>query len=93
MEALNILKCFVARLLPHTDPIEPGWILPFPGSDRSVIEKSQKLFSENDGLRPAQASMYFVAQTTWFFLGIIIATMVLLVLAQIEYGRRLLQEV
>lgn len=83
----------VHRIYLHTDPIEAGRMIYYPGNDRSLIEKSQRLLYENDKQRPAQAAVYYVAHTTKRFLGILITGIMFFFLTRIEFGRRLLQKV
>ncbi|CAB4065024.1 unnamed protein product [Lepeophtheirus salmonis] len=42
----------------HNSEIVGGWCLPFPGSDRSVMMRTQRFLHENEQKRPAQIMSY-----------------------------------
>lgn len=46
------------RSLIHKSNIVDSWCVPFPGSDRSVVMRSQRIFYENDKKRPIQMRAY-----------------------------------
>merc|ERR1712176_1591317 len=46
-------------------PMISGRSIPFPGSDRSIVNRSQNLFSTKTEECPIRFSMYFIVQS-WF---------------------------
>lgn len=46
----------------HKSEIIDKWCLPFPGSDRSVVMRSQRILFENDQKRPVQLRAYVAFQ-------------------------------
>ena len=42
----------------HRSPLVGSWCLPFPGSDKSVMYRSQRCLFHRDGARPAQVQCY-----------------------------------
>lgn len=42
----------------HKSPGDDLWCVPFPGSDKSVVERSQRYMYENENKRPIQYMEY-----------------------------------
>lgn len=80
-----------SRPIWHTSQVgNKGWCLPFPGSDRSVVMRSQRYFYDHDKKRPIQMKAYvnferFVEMVAVIFFGALFATM-----ARFNLGRQLL---
>jgi hypothetical protein len=70
-----------------------GWCVPFPGSDRSVMLRSQRYFFEHEKVRPAQIQSYIVFKSFLSMLVVGIFAVVFVVLAKFRFGRRLLLKV
>lgn len=80
-----------ARSVLHKSEIAKGWCLPFPGSDRSVVMRSQRYFYENDHIRPAQMQAYVKQDNLFVALSVMVVAIVFGVLAQFKCGRYLLE--
>ncbi|XP_067007405.2 saccharopine dehydrogenase-like oxidoreductase [Anabrus simplex] len=78
------------RGLIHKNEYVEGWCLPFPGSDRSVIQRSQRYFYEKEKQRPAQIQAYVAFKSFLAIIAISIVGTVLLVLSKFNFGRKLL---
>ncbi|XP_070491011.1 saccharopine dehydrogenase-like oxidoreductase [Chironomus tepperi] len=80
-----------SRGFAHKQPIIGNkWCIPFMGSDRSVVSRSQRYFFEEEKNRPVQMHAYisfgsFFALSTTLLLGFVFG-----VLARSEFGRKLL---
>lgn len=69
-----------------------AYFMPFPGSDKSVVNRSQRLFYENENLRPIQFSPYNKLSSTKFGLvQALIFGFVFSILAKFSFGRSLLE--
>lgn len=66
------------------------WTLPFLGSDKSVIYRSQRYLYENDKKRPAQVATYFVAPNFMFIIGGMFFAFCLALLTRFQFGINLL---
>jgi len=75
----------------HENPIVKSWCLPFPGSDRSVVMRSQRYFLEKEKKRPVQMTAY--VQSASFIAAIItiMSAAVFGILASFKLGRKLLE--
>ncbi|XP_071447287.1 saccharopine dehydrogenase-like oxidoreductase [Hetaerina americana] len=74
----------------HKSAIVDAWCLPFPGSDRSVVYRSQRYFYENEKKRPIQMRPYI--QFNSFLTAIMTAFVagIFLLMTKTQFGRRLL---
>ena len=81
------------RTVPHKSEHLEGWVLPFPGADRSVMKRSQRLFYEKDQKRPVQIETYFILKSFWSVFLISIFGMIFQFLAKFDFGRSLLLKV
>ena len=53
---------FVNRGIIHKNAISEGWSTIFPGSDRSVVLRSQRFLYEKEKQRPVQIQTYITFQ-------------------------------
>ncbi|PSN56748.1 hypothetical protein C0J52_00071 [Blattella germanica] len=67
-----------------------GWCVPFMGSDRSVIIRSQRHFFEIDKERPAQVQVYMVVKSFIAVAALALFGFVFLMLARFQFGRNIL---
>lgn len=80
-----------ARGALHFNDEVKGWCLPFPGSDRSVMMRTQRARYHQDDRRPTQIGVYvrlpsFFAALVTIFFGLIFG-----IFAKFEFGRYLLE--
>ncbi|XP_065072442.1 saccharopine dehydrogenase-like oxidoreductase [Ochlerotatus camptorhynchus] len=66
------------------------WCLPFPGSDRSVVMRSQRYFYDNDKKRPVQMKAYVTFATLFEVLAVILVAAVFGIMTRFKLGRQLL---
>lgn len=90
---LYIFFIFGFRGVIHNSDIVHGWSVPFPGSDRSVVLRSQRFFFEQEKKRPIQLQAYLKLGSLFYvavlaFLGALFA-----LLARFQCGRYLLLKV
>nr|XP_023023860.1 saccharopine dehydrogenase-like oxidoreductase [Leptinotarsa decemlineata] len=78
------------KILPHKSNLLDGWILPFPGSDRSVMTRTQRYFYENESKRPIQVNTYFVVKSIFLIILFAIGGAIFSILSKFECGRKLL---
>lgn len=75
----------------HKSPLVGGqWCLPFMGSDRSVVMRSQRFMYETEGKRPVQMRPYFATKSLVHSGVIILVGMVFGILTRFCFGRKLL---
>lgn len=74
----------------HKNPLVNKWCLPFMGSDRSVVMRSQRYLFESEGKRPVQMRPYFTTPSLFVSLVIMLVGMVFGVLTRFCLGRSLL---
>lgn len=55
---MNMIHVYCFRPLLHKSSIVKGYCLPFPGSDRSVVMRSQRILYETEKKRPIQMQAY-----------------------------------
>lgn len=70
--------------------IDDRWCLPFPGSDRSVVMRSQRHFFDVDKKRPVQMRAYVGFDSVVHMMGVILVAMIFGILTRFAFGRRLL---
>ena len=70
-----------------------GWCVPFPGSDRSVMLRSQRYFFEHEKVRPAQIQSYIIFKSLLAVTVVGIFGLVFLMLSKFRFGRKLLLKV
>lgn len=74
----------------HKSDIDGSWYLPFPGSDRPVVMRTQRFFYEREKIRPTQMFAYigfpsFLAACVVMFFALIFG-----ILTRYSFGRKLL---
>lgn len=77
-------------LLHKTKFVNDRWCLPFPGSDRSVVMRSQRYFYDNDKKRPIQMKAYVTFASFLEVLGVILVGAMFALLTRHKLGRLLL---
>lgn len=78
------------RSMVHKSEHVQGWCVPFPGSDRSVVMRSQRHFFENDKQRPIQMQAYVAFRSFLAIIAISIVGGIFLLLSKFKLGRKLL---
>lgn len=66
------------------------WCVPFFGADRSVVERSQMHFYENDNQRPVQTRPYIIFPSILHVIGVIIGALLLAIMSKFSFTRKLL---
>lgn len=66
------------------------WCLPFMGSDKSVVYRSQRFFYDNDKKRPVQLYPYVGFSSLFGTLMLTFYGIFLFIMAQFKCGRKLL---
>lgn len=79
-----------ARSIIHKSPIVNGWCLPFPGSDRSVVYRSQRYFFENEKKRPIQMHAYVKFNSLFYALMTSFVAVMFFIMTKFKFGRKLL---
>lgn len=80
-----------ARSFIHKQPLVGNkWCIPFMGSDRSVVMRSQRHFYEEDKKRPIQMQAYVSFDTFLTLSATLMVGFIFGVLAKFEFGRKLL---
>lgn len=77
-------------LLHRSKFVNDRWCLPFPGSDRSVVMRSQRYFYDNDKKRPIQMKAYVTFATILEVLAVILIGAVFGIMTRFKLGRQLL---
>ncbi|KAK6622743.1 hypothetical protein RUM43_008586 [Polyplax serrata] len=72
------------------DALNGKWCLPFPGSDKAVIRRSQYHFFSNDQERPVQVATYVAFPSFIASIMVLMAAAVFGVLVRFHLGRKLL---
>lgn len=81
-------------MMPHRSPVvDNKWVLPFLGSDKSVVSRSQRFFYENDKKRPVQVATYFSVPSFLAVLVLAFFGTVFAILTKFSLGRKLLLKV
>ena len=76
----------------HWNNLVGSWCLPFPGSDKSVMYRTQRYLYHRDGARPAQVQCYVqVSSLPYCLLTIAVGGMFGL-LAKTQFGRNILEK-
>lgn len=80
-----------ARSVMHRAEVLNGkWCLPFPGSDRSVVMRSQRHMFDVDNKRPVQMRAYVSFPGFLSMLAVLIGVSIFGILSQFSLGRKLL---
>lgn len=77
--------------LPFTRADLPGWHLEFPGSDRSVVQRTQAYNYAKFGERPVQIQTYFTVRSFLYVIGTVLMAAVFALLSMFSAGRSLLE--
>lgn len=75
----------------HQSKLVKSWCVPFPGSDRSVMMRSQRARYHRDNKRPAQISCFAEMSSLFYLFVAFIAGMIFGLLAKFAIGRKLLE--
>lgn len=62
----------------------------FPGSDRSVVQRTQRFFYDKERKRPIQMHAYFGVRTCWQVLKVLIIGTIFSLFTKCKCGRKLL---
>jgi len=68
-----------------------AWCILFPGSDRSVMVRSERSRFYNDGLRPAQVHAYVALTSLFWALAAVVGFLIFGLLCNFKFGRYLLE--
>jgi len=79
------------KLLPFTQPSIPGWNLVFPGSDKSVVERTQYYNFEHFNERPVQVQTYFNVATFFYMVLMVTLSGIYTPMALLRTGRFILE--
>ncbi|XP_037913303.1 saccharopine dehydrogenase-like oxidoreductase [Hermetia illucens] len=75
----------------HRSPlVNNAYCLPFPGSDRSVVMRSQRVLYELDKKRPVQMKAYVAFRSIVEVIGVMLVGLVFGILSRFSFGRHLL---
>lgn len=77
-------------VLHKTNIANDRWCLPFPGSDRSVVMRSQRFFYEHDKKRPVQMKAYVTFESLLHVVGVIFVSAIFALMTRFKLGRQLL---
>ncbi|XP_055622742.1 saccharopine dehydrogenase-like oxidoreductase [Toxorhynchites rutilus septentrionalis] len=66
------------------------WCLPFPGSDRSVVLRSQRFFYDNDKKRPVQMKAYMAFDSIFHVIAVALIGAIFALMTRTKLGRQLL---
>ncbi|XP_055373745.1 saccharopine dehydrogenase-like oxidoreductase [Condylostylus longicornis] len=78
------------RSIIHKSAIINSYCLPFPGSDRSVVMRSQRIMYENEKKRPIQMKAYVGFRSLIVTLGVAVFAAIFGILTRFSFGRNLL---
>jgi short subunit dehydrogenase-like uncharacterized protein len=81
-----------ARSALHFSDVVDSWCLPFPGSDRSVMMRTQRARFHEEKKRPMQIGCYLQVSSVFYAILTILAGAVFGVLAKFGFGRTLLEK-
>jgi len=79
------------RALLHFSDVVKGWCLPFPGSDKSIVMRSERHFYETEKTRPIQMNAYVRQNGLISSVLLMIGAVIFGVMAQFKVGRYLLE--
>jgi len=75
----------------HYSQVVDSWCLPFMGSDKSVMTRTQRGFFHDKDQRPAQIQTYVMLSSLWNCILTILVLMVFGILAGFKWGRSILE--
>ncbi|CAG0886071.1 unnamed protein product [Darwinula stevensoni] len=76
----------------HQNPDVPGYSLPFLGSDRPVILRSQRFLYEHENRRPVQIQCYFTLASLLNTIGIVLFGAIFMFMTKFSFTRKLLED-
>lgn len=76
-----------------SEVVNNAWAIPFLGSDKSVVLRSQRFFYDHDKKRPVQVACYMAIQSLFALLVMGIFGLIFGILAKFSFGRYLLLNV
>jgi len=76
----------------HYNDIVDSWCLPFPGSDRSVMMRTQRGFYHDKGARPTQIHCYVQMSSLFSCIVFIMVGAIFALLASFKMGRSFLEK-
>jgi len=76
----------------HWSNLVGSWCLPFPGSDKSVMYRTQRYLYHKDGMRPAQMQCYVQVSSLPYCLLTITVGVIFGLLAKTQCGRNILEK-
>ncbi|XP_058812202.1 saccharopine dehydrogenase-like oxidoreductase [Topomyia yanbarensis] len=77
-------------ILHRTKFVNNKWCMPFPGSDRSVVMRSQRYFYDVEHKRPVQMRAYVTFSSIVEVIGVILVGAVFAIMTRFKLGRQLL---
>jgi len=90
-QRLPQMKPKMASRALHKNNVVGTWCLPFPGSDRSVVMRSQRHFFDTEKKRPIQMTAYVQCSSLFGAILMVMAAAVFGLMASFGLGRRLLE--
>lgn len=75
----------------HYSNIVDAWCMPFMGSDKSVMTRTQRSFYHDKDQRPAQIQAYFQVSSLFAAFTIALVGLIFGLLASFQWGRRILE--
>lgn len=91
-EVLSHLDCCHRSIL-HKSGVVGQWCLPFPGSDRPVMYRSQRYLYEHDKIRPVQVHSYVGFSSMLSAILVAVFTGIFALLTKTAFTRNLLLKV
>lgn len=85
--------CIISRFVIHKSRVVDGWAVPFLGSDRSVVLRSQRYFYNHDKKRPIRMQTYLNIRSFFDLIVVILCGCLFGALLNFKFGRRLLLKV
>lgn len=77
----------------HRNEVVKSWCLPFPGSDRSVVMRTQRYFHDTENKRPVQMTAYVQTPSLWSTVLMAFSSLVFVTMAPFKAGQYLLERV
>lgn len=77
----------------HKNELVDKWCLPFPGSDKAVVQRSQRHFFENEKQRPIQFNTYVVMPNLFSSIAVAFIAVIFGIMTKFSLGRKLLLKV
>ena len=87
----NLKPKLPKRQAVHYNPLVKSWCLPFPGSDRSVMMRTQRGRYHEENKRPAQIGSYVQFSSLFVTIMVILVGIVFGIMAKFALGRKLLE--